>query len=66
MYNDSCFLNKLSEKNNSKISLMCLLNDKEYYNNPMTITYEKINKIFFYLNYNNCIIKIYFKIYINI
>ena len=54
MYNDSCFLNKLSEKNNSKISLMCLLNDKEYYNNPMMITYEKINKIFFYLNYNNC------------
>ena len=55
MYSDSCFLNKLSEKNNSKISLMCLLNDKEYYNNPMMITYEKINKIFFYLNYNNCI-----------
>ena len=56
MYSDSYFLNKLNKENNSRnqnVSLICLLNKKEYYNDPMTVTYEKIKKIFFYLDLND-------------
>jgi len=56
MYSDSYFLNRLNKENNSrnqKVSLICLLNNKEYYNDTMTVTYEKIKKIFFYLHLND-------------
>ena len=56
MYSDSYFLNNLNKENNSRnqiVSLICLLNNKEYYNDPMTVTYEKIKKIFFYLHLNH-------------
>ena len=60
MHSDNYFLNELNKQNNSrnqKVSLICLLNNKEYYNDPMTVTYEKVKKLFFYLHryddYNN-------------
>jgi len=56
IYSDSYFLNNLNKENssrNQKISLICLLNNKEYYNDPMTVTYEKIKKLFFYLHLND-------------
>ena len=60
MHSDSYFLNELNKQNNSrnqKVSLICLLNNKEYYNDPMTVTYKNIKKLFFYLHryddYNN-------------
>ena len=56
MYSDSYFLNNLNKENDSrdqKVSLICLLNNEEYYNDPMTLTYEKIKKLFFYLHFND-------------
>jgi len=60
MHSDSYFLNELNKQNdsrNQKVSLICLLNNKEYYNDPMTVTYKNIKKLFFYLqrydDYNN-------------
>ena len=61
MYSDSYFLNNLNKENdsrNQKLSLICLLNNKEYYNDPMKIIYKNIIKLFFYLqsdDYNNYI-----------
>ena len=56
MYSDSYFLNELNKQNdsrNQKVSLICLLNNKEYYNDPMAVTYENIKKLFFYLHLND-------------
>ena len=57
MYKDSEYIYNLTKnknrKNFQKINLICLINDKNYYDNPMVIEYEYINKLFFVLDKTN-------------
>ena len=57
MYKDSEYLYNLSKdknrKNLQKINLICLINDMNYYDNPMRIDYNYINKLFFVLDETN-------------
>ena len=54
MYEDSKYIYNLNEKkysnNKQKIDLVCLIDDNHFYDEPMTIDYEYVNKLYFVLN----------------
>jgi hypothetical protein len=51
MYEDSKYIYNLSYRNNKqKIDLICLIDDNHFYDEPMTIDYKFVNKLFFFLN----------------
>jgi hypothetical protein len=49
MYEDSKYIYNLSYRNNKqKIDLICLIDDNHFYDEPMTIDYKYVNKLFFF------------------
>lgn len=52
MNEDSKYIYNLSEKkfNKQKIDLICLIDDNYFYDEPMTVNYEYVNKLFFFLD----------------
>ena len=63
-YIDSYYLYNLSRnKINQNIGLICTLSKLDFFNNPMTIEYEKINKLYFCLDIRTYTCNIFHKIY---
>ena len=64
-YIDSYYLHNLTNsKINQKIGLICIISDLDFFNKPMTIEYENINKLYFYLDLKSiCNDKLFHKIY---
>ena len=51
IYNDSYYIQMLNEgknKNKQNLSLVCVFDEKKYYNSPMQITYEHIKQLTIY------------------
>jgi hypothetical protein len=63
-YIDSYYLYNLPRnKINQKIALICILSEFDLFNNPMTIEYENINKLYFCLDTRAYTGNIFHKIY---
>ena len=66
-YIDSYYLYNLPQyKINQKIGLICNISKSDFFNNPMTIEYEYINKLYFCLDlkrFYNCYDNYFHKIY---